>query len=451
LNRQDKTTPKFEPRASNLVHRKGLWITGILFFIALGIELLYIHSYQVHYFISQDGYLYTNIAENFLQGKGLINSVNFAEGADHLMHAIPKTRDYVVGPIYPLLLALIYGIFGLKNFTMVVVVLHALLGAAGAVLAFKTGELLFGSRYAFVPYVLTLGYPLFAFWGMYILTETTYVFSIWLFLYWLARYAEEIGRPKLRTLLTLGVVIGLSNLVRPLLLLYFPILAFWIFWLKGWRLKVALRDFILIVLMTVLLMSPWWIRNELKYHQFIAVSNYGSYEFYLGNNPRTVTDSYFYFAQPSYDPEVKARIDNLPIGEQEKEYKSLGVSYIVSHPLMFLERTYAKEKNLFWKPVSPEDGQAYKMKGDFLDKWYLLLGLLGMLLSIVWIKKYGFLLLYILYYSFVVSMITVVSGGRYRLPVMPAMILMGSLAVVLLIKGIGKILGLMPRADRRAA
>jgi hypothetical protein len=189
----------------------------------------------------------------------------------------------------------------------------------------------------------------------------------------------------------------------------------------------------------------------LKYHQFIAVSNYGSYEFYLGNNPRTVTDSYFYFAQPSYDPEVKARIDNLPIGEQEKEYKSLGVSYIVSHPLLFLERTYAKEKNLFWKPVSPEDGQAYKMKGDFLDKWYLLLGLLGMLLSLVWIKKYSFLLLYIFYYSFVVSMITVVSGGRYRLPVMPAMILMGSLAVVLLIKGIGKILSVMPREDRRAA
>lgn len=430
---------------------KRLWITGLLFFIALGLELLYIKSYSVHYFISPDGYLYSNIAENFLQGKGLVNTANFAEGVNHVVQAFPKTRDYVVGPVYPLLLALIYGIFGFKSYAMVIVVLHGVLGAASAVLAFKTGELLFGKRYAWIPYVLTLGYPLFAFWGMYVLTETTYVFAIWLFLYCSARYAREIGRPKMSTLLILGVVIGVSNLVRPFLLLYFPVMGFWIFWMKGWRLKQALRDFMLILFMTVLVMSPWWIRNELKYHQFISVSNYGSYEFYLGNNPRTITNSYFVMDQPSYDPAVKARIDKLPLLEQEKEYKSLGVSYIVSHPVLFLERTLAKEKNLFWQPVSFREGQAYKMKGDFLDKWYLLLGLSGIILSIVWLKKYSFLLLYILYYSFIVSMITVVSGGRYRLPVMPAMILAGSLGLVLLLKGAGKLLGTLGRAHGRLA
>lgn len=339
----------------------------------------------MHYFISPDGYLYSNIAENFLQGKGLVNTANFAEGVNHVVQAFPKTRDYVVGPVYPLLLALIYGIFGFKSYAMVIVVLHGVLGAASAVLAFKTGELLFGKRYAWIPYVLTLGYPLFAFWGMYVLTETTYVFAIWLFLYCSARYAREIGRPKMSTLLILGVVIGVSNLVRPFLLLYFPVMGFWIFWMKGWRLKQALRDFMLILFMTVLVMSPWWIRNELKYHQFISVSNYGSYEFYLGNNPRTITNSYFVMDQPSYDPAVKARIDKLPLLEQEKEYKSLGVSYIVSHPVLFLERTLAKEKNLFWQPVSSQEGQAYKMKGDFLDKWYLLLGLSGIILSIIWL------------------------------------------------------------------
>lgn len=405
----------------------------------------------MHYFISPDGYLYSNIAENFLQGKGLVNTANFAEGVNHVVQAFPKTRDYVVGPVYPLLLALIYGIFGFKSYAMVIVVLHGVLGAASAVLAFKTGELLFGKRYAWIPYVLTLGYPLFAFWGMYVLTETTYVFAIWLFLYCSARYAREIGRPKMSTLLILGVVIGVSNLVRPFLLLYFPVMGFWIFWMKGWRLKQALRDFMLILFMTVLVMSPWWIRNELKYHQFISVSNYGSYEFYLGNNPRTITNSYFVMDQPSYDPAVKARIDKLPLLEQEKEYKSLGVSYIVSHPVLFLERTLAKEKNLFWQPVSSQEGQAYKMKGDFLDKWYLLLGLSGIILSIVWLKKYSFLLLYILYYSFIVSMITVVSGGRYRLPVMPAMILAGSLGLVLLLKGAGKLLGTLGRAHGRLA
>lgn len=447
MDKQYKKTQEFEPRASNFVPRKKLLITGLLFLVALTIELLYIRSYGVGYFISPDGLHYSNIAENFLHGNGLVNTANFVQGDDGVIREVAQTREYVVGPVYPMLLALIYGIFGLTNYKMIILVLHSMLGAASAVLAYKTGEILFGKRYAWIPYGLTLGYPLFAFWGMYVLTEATYVFTITLFLYLIALYAKEVDRPKLKTLLLLGTAIGISNLVRPLLLLYFPVLGFWILWAKRWRMKTALRDFAVIVMMTVVVMSPWWIRNVIKYHQFIAVSNYGSYEFYLGNNPLTITDKYFYFAQPSFDPEVKARIEKLPISEQEEEYKQLAVSYIVQHPVLFLQRTFAKERNLFWQSVLPLEGQLYKMKGVLLDKWYLLLGLIGVFLSLFSLRKYSFLLLFIVYYSFIVSMFTVVDGARYRLPVMPAMILLGSLVLVIAIKGISR----LSRVNRRAA
>lgn len=442
-------TPEFESRASNFMTRKGLLFTGLLFLIALGIQLFYIKSYNVSYFISPDGLNYSNIAENFLQGKGLVNTANFAQGDDGVLRAVAFTREYIVGPVYPLLLALIYGIFGFKSYGMVVLVLHAVLGAASAVTAYKTGELLFGKGYGWIPYGLTLGYPLFAFWGMYVLTETTYVFTITLFLYFLARYANEAKQPKFKTLLLLGIAIGLSILVRPLLLLFFPVLGFWIWWIQRWRLKTALRDFAIIAIMSVVVMSPWWIRNGIKYHQFIAVSNYGSYEFYLGNNPSTMTNIYFTFSQPSFDPEVKARIEKLPITEQEKEYKQLATSYILRHPVQFLQRTLAKEKNLFWQPVLPEDGDAYKMQGDQLDKWYLLAGLIGILLSLFQLKKYSFLLLFTVYYSFIVSMITVVSGARYRLPVMPAMVLFGSLVLVMALKGLARLVRVNSQIGRR--
>ncbi|SHH30199.1 ArnT family glycosyltransferase [Desulfosporosinus lacus] len=448
MTREYGINQEFESRASNFVLRKKLWFTGLLFLIALTVEVLYFRAYGAGYFISPDGLHYSNIAENFLHGNGLVNTANFVQGDDGVIREVAQTREYVVGPVYPMLLAVIYGIFGMMNFKMVILVLHSLLGAASAVFAYKTGELLFGKGYAWIPYCLTLGYPLFAFWGMYVLTEATYVFTITLFLYLLARYAKEVDRPKLKTLLFLGAAMGVSNLVRPLLLLYFPVLGIWIWWAKGWNLKMALRDFAVILVMTVVVMSPWWIRNGIKYHQFIAVSNYGSYEFYLGNNPLTITDQYFYFAQPSYDPQVKARIEKLPIPEQEKEYKQLAVSYIIQHPVLFLQRTFAKEKDLFWQPV-PTLGGAYKIKGVLLDKWYLLLGLVGALLSLFSLKKYSFLLLFIAYYSFIVSMITVVDGARYRLPVMPGMILLGSLVLVIAIKGIGKLSGGNRRTGRR--
>lgn len=369
-----------------------------LFLIALAVEFIYINSYSVKFFISPDGLTYSNIAENFLHGKGLINTANFAEGADHIVEELPLTREYVVGPIYPLLLALVYGMFGFKNYEMVVV-FQALLSAGSAVIAYKTGELLLGKKYAWIPFGLTLGYPLFASWGMYVLTETTYVFTILLFLYFLALYSKQVKRSQLRTIVLLGAAIGVSNLVRPLLLLFFPVLGIWIFWLKSWHLKTALRDFSLIVIVTILVMSPWWIRNGIKYHHFIPVSNYGSCEFYLGNNPLTITDKYFTFDQSSFDPEVKASIDKQPVLEQEKEYKQLAVTYIVKHPVQFLGRTLAKEINLFWRPVALPEAQGYKMIGYQLDKWYLCLGLAGALLSIFYLKKYSFLLLFTLYYS----------------------------------------------------
>ncbi|MFZ3129868.1 MAG: hypothetical protein WA125_01895, partial [Desulfosporosinus sp.] len=157
LDKQDKKNPEFEPRTSNHEPRKGLWITGLLFFIALGIELLYIKSYNVGYFISPDGLHYANIAENFLQGQGLVNTANFAQGDDGVVRAVAQKRDYVVGPVYPMLLAMVFGVFGFKSYGMVILVLHSVLGAASAVFAYKTGELLFGKGYAWIPYGLTLG------------------------------------------------------------------------------------------------------------------------------------------------------------------------------------------------------------------------------------------------------------------------------------------------------
>jgi len=428
---------------------KALLITGLLFLIALIIELLYIKSYNVSYVISQDGLIYSNIAENFLHGKGLVNTANFAQGADGVARVIGQTREYVVGPVYPLLLALVYGIFGLKSYSMVILILHVILRTGSAVFAYKTGEILFGKRYAWIPYGLTLGYPFFAYWSIWVLTETTYVFTITLLLYLMARYAQEVEQPKLKTVVMLGTVIGISNLVRPLLLFYVPVLGLWILWIHRLSLSKAVRDFVIIALMIVVVMSPWWIRNEIKYHQSIAVSNYGSYEFYVGNNPLTVTDKYFYFdEQHGFDIKEKARIEKLPVLEQEKEYRQLAVSYIVQHPLKFVQRTFAKEINLFWKPVPPDSGDILKMQGVSLDKWYLLLGLLGGFLSLLSIKKYSFLLLFTGYYGFIVSMITVIPGARYRLPVMPALILLGSLVLVIPLKGIVRLLTVNERTGR---
>ncbi len=398
-----------------------LWL--LLFAIALLARLLVLKLYKESYFISPDGLTYSNMAENFLQGKGIINTI--------------RDRDYVVGPIYPLFLVLVYFFFGVKNYAMVVIC-QAVISALTVVLAYQLGEILFGKKYGWISYLLFLLYPLFSFWTLYILTETVYIFMLTLFLYVCVLYAHNLKQPRnrFRNALLIGIVLGLSNLVRPLLLLVLPVLLVWSWFIHGWNLKKAFKDVVLICLMMMLVMSPWWIRNYLRYHQFIVATNYGAYELYAGNNPYAVTDEYFYFTMKTYDPVVKARIDKLPIQEQEKEYSQLAKSYILKHPLEFVQRTYSKEVNLFWNPIALWEAIANKIRGYRFDQGYLILGLAGAVLSVWRIKKYSILLLMILYYSVIVSMFTVVDSGRYRVPIMPAVILLGALVFVDILKGL---------------
>lgn len=463
-------------------HLKRWQIIGILFVIALAVKLAYVKAYGTSYILSPDGRLYSDIAENLLQGHGFVNSHSYVYGADGTGTVVPASvsRDYVVGPVFPLILAAVYGIFGLKSYAAVIIV-QAGLNAVSAVLAFCIGATLWDRKKALIPYVLMLFYPGFSLWGQYVLTESTYVLFFLLFLYAMVRYQKaaekrnlEVGADsELGTSLTssveanpdfgtgtdlgasaglkeskkeknrpgerrkawlwavaLGAVIGLSNLVRPFLLLALPLVLLWMAWINGWKMKPVLQDFLTVAVLTVVVMCPWWVRNYIKYDQFIAVTNYGSYELYAGNNPYSITDQAFYKNSLCYDPAVKARVDKLPVPAQEKEYSRLAKDYILQHPFLFMQRTFEKAKNVFWRPVTADEGKALQMIGYSLDRWYLYFGALGALAALFRLRKYAFLLLFTLYYSAAVSAITVVDGGRYRLPIMPAVILLASLALI---------------------
>lgn len=395
---------------------------GLLFLIGFLARILYIKAYHVSYLMSPDGLLYSNIAENFLQGQGLNNTVR----AD---------RVYVVGPVYPLILASVYKIFGLSNYAAVVMA-QAILGAISAVLAFKTGALLFGRSYGWVSFALTLLYPLFPFWGMYVLTETTYVFFVTLFIYLMAFYSVGCLNAGQRTksAIAIGAVLGIANLVRPLLMTVFPVILFWFWFIAGYKFKSAIKDFFIVFFSCILVMSPWWIRNYYNYEKFIPVTNYGAFEFYAGNNPYTVTNEYFNSYLITYDPKIKSMVEKLPVFRREEEYARLAKTYILRYPLQFIQRTFQKEINLFWRPVSGWEGSYYKMPGYSLDRWFLLMGLAGGIISLIKFRKYGFLLLIAVYYGSVVSILTVVDAARYRIPIMPAVILLATLAIMEAIK-----------------
>jgi 4-amino-4-deoxy-L-arabinose transferase-like glycosyltransferase len=379
----------------------GLLLSS-LFILALVVRLLYIKHSGEYYALTSDGLLYSNMAENFLHGKGLINTV--------------RDKEYVVGPVYPYLLAALYYLFGLQNYTAVVF-FQTIVSSVTAVLGFQLGRKLSGQVCASIVFASMCFYPPFLYWNRYILSETVYTFTITLFLITLLNYTQNAQKKRsLKYTVSLGLVLGLSILVRPILLPIFPVLLFWFFICNYRNWKKSLGDLALVGLIICLILAPWWVRNYARYHQFIAVTNYGGYELYSGNNPYTDTQHVF---EPetyiTFDPKIVDQVNKLPLAERDLEFSRLAKTYILEHPLFFVSRTLAKEINVFWAPLSGK------------DSIYLGLGALGAVTSLLFFRRTGFLLLVTAYYSLVISAITVVPTARYRSPIMPAVIILGSL------------------------
>ena len=415
-----------------------------LFLFAFLLKLTYVHFSAHPIVMSSDAQLYSNMAENFLHGNGLVNTI--------------RDRDYVVGPVFPLLTALIYFLFGTSNY-MAMLLLQIALSAVNSLIFYRLGNRLWGKNYGWLPYTLFLLYPPFTFWNTWLITETTYIFVTSLMLYGFVSYMqvpdsdevliEYVGNKKIfikrllnrpflrnkraRWAAFIGIALGLGNLIKPLFLFFFPFLALWFCHIQQWKWRSVIRDSAIAALMIVSVMSPWWLRNYARYHEFIAVSNYGAQEFYAGNNPYTITNEPFSLDLPTYDQTALAGILKLPILEQERAFKQKALAYILDHPLQFMKRTAEKASNLFWAPLKSWEGQVYSMNLWQLDRYYLFLGLSGALIGIFQHRMVIFIITSA-YYSIVVCTITVVSGGRYRAPVMTVAILFCSLAVIQLLK-----------------
>ena len=135
----------------------------------------------------------------------------------------------------------------------------------------------------------------------------------------------------------LGVIMGVSVYVRPILLLFPSVIAV-LCWLAGGGGKRSIGLAALSMFMALLVMSPWTLRNFLELDGFVLTATNGGFNFYMGNGPdgtgtfRDMSSAYF---GPSNDP---LRF--------QSGYR-LGIEYILGHPIEWLA-TLPKKAFYLW-------------------------------------------------------------------------------------------------------
>jgi 4-amino-4-deoxy-L-arabinose transferase-like glycosyltransferase len=209
------------------------------------------------------GGVYAFLARNLLLGHGFVMEPG---GPPSLWR----------GPIYPLLLAGDWSLFGLEHYESVVAG-QVVLGIAAAMVIFAIARRLAHPAAAAAAAIATAAYPAASYYTLRYMTESLVTLLLAAFV-WTLYAALERDRATLWA--AAGGLGGLAALTRPAAILVAPVAAAWLLLLGG---RVQLRAATWLVAGSLLVVGPWTIRNARVSGEFIPIATGGGYSFWVGN------------------------------------------------------------------------------------------------------------------------------------------------------------------------
>ncbi len=243
-------------------------------------------------------------------------------------------------PGYPLALAAVVWLVRLLPFDVTVfdvaIWLNVALSVATIGLVFVLGRRLGGDRVGLVAAGVWAMWPNLIFHSGIVLTETLFLFLLVLLLIVVLGDPAAARLPGKARLVTIGVLFGLTLLVRPVSLVIAPV--FLVLW-WGAGAKAALWRLALVGVATVAVLVPWSIRSTVVMDEPVVMSlNFGD-NLCLGHNPGATggfgdLGAHCYTAEGLQRPEAETR--------RQSENIDRAVTYIRDHPGETLRRTPSK-------------------------------------------------------------------------------------------------------------
>ena len=326
-----------------------------------------------------------------------------------------------VGPLFPLLLAGVFKLFGVFSplSAWVILTLNSLFSALTALTIWEIAARCFNlnvarwSAWIWALYPAAMQYAVRWVWDT---SLTTFLFSWVLVLALRLRSGETLGRWAL-----FGVLWGLTGLSNPALLIFLPACGLWV--LAGSPRRQLSGVLLAAVLFTACL-GPWTWRNWLVFHHFVpARGNFGA-ELYLGNGPGS-TGLLMEYDHPIQAPDQLRLYTAMGEIAYSKMRGEQAMTSMRTDPVRFVKNTL-KRVFFFWAgvphPVSRTEWVEYARSLNFI--FGSVCGLLGLALALrrkapaAWLFAWAFLLLPLVYYG-------VAAHARFRHPLEPLIVILG--------------------------
>lgn len=237
-----------------------------IFLFAFLLRLVYILQYRSSPFFSHpiiDGETYDRMAWNLAQGKGLWKGAFWQP------------------PLYPAFLGLIYTLLGRSPLNARLV--QALLGSASCLLLYGIARRILNRPAAAAAGFIMAAYGVLIYFDGEILIPSLYIFLLLAGLLLLLRAGDGGGAIRWGEA---GIVLGLASLARPNILLFIPLAALWAgIRAEGEKGLRRLAPALFLLLGAFVSVAPVTLRNLIVSKDFVLISSNGGLNFYLGNNP----------------------------------------------------------------------------------------------------------------------------------------------------------------------
>jgi Flp pilus assembly protein TadD/4-amino-4-deoxy-L-arabinose transferase-like glycosyltransferase len=398
------------------------WALAAVFILAFLARFTYILDHRkspFFYFPIIDSKMYDLMAVRYANGEGLWDGAFFWP------------------PLYPWLLGVFYALCGHTLFG--VRLAQALLGASSCLLLYGLGRRVFSRAAGVAAAVVMALYGTLIYFDAEILVPSLFIFLVLAGLLILIKAAAAPTTGKSSALwLGAGVLLGLAALAIPNVLIFVALAALWA-WIRadfprGRRRMLAPA---LLLLGTGLAISPVTLRNYLASGDFVLISANGGINFYLGNNAEAeetvATRPGFAWVHLISEPQ---RAGVSTPSAASRYFFDKGLSFLRQNPRAALS-LYGSKLARFWnsfeigrdqnvygsRDESPLLSMLLWRAGSFSFPFGVVapLACAGMIVcfSLNRIRMF----LYIFLIAYMVSVLLFFVTARYRLPVVPILIL----------------------------
>jgi hypothetical protein len=338
-------------------------------------------------------------------------------------------------PVYPVLLAGIFRIFGIYTLHAfyAALFLNMVFSAGTCVPIFYAGKRIAGIGVAAASAWLWALFPNAVIIPFEWIWDTCLSALLAATILWASFRVAESAR--LRDWSLYGLLWGLALLTNPALALLFPVLLVWAAVRHPSRGRPRLTQPLLAAGIAILCCIPWTVRNCAQFHRFIPLRSNFPFELYVGNNENYDDQHRFRPAAVTQDREI---LRYLRMGEtafMDEEWRK-ALAFITAHPRIELRLTTLRFVD-FWMGTSAplatfEQTDSVSLRLLLLCNYLAPLGaVLGAIVLIVRRNTYAFPVVAFLVVFPLVYYVTHTSL-RYRHPIDPAVLLLTAVGLAAL-------------------